>query len=301
MAKPTLVVMAAGMGSRYGGLKQIDPVGPSGEVVLDYSVFDAVRAGFGRVVFIIRRDIEDAFKERVGGHYAGHIDVDYAFQELTDLPEGYEVPEGRSKPWGTTHAVLACRDIVNEPFAVINADDFYGQESFEVLANELSDYNPEEDKACLVGFVIRNTLSDFGPVTRAVCETDDDGYLTEIVERHKIEKLNGGARYLEEDEWVVISGEEPVSMNMWGYTPALFPALQESFETFLKQSIEIPKSECLIPTTVGELIDERGLKARVLSSKEKWFGVTYPEDKPSVMEGIKQLVDAGQYPASLWG
>lgn len=298
--KPTLAVMAAGMGSRYGGLKQIDPVGPSGEVVLDYSVFDAVRAGFGRVVFIIRRDIEDAFKKQVGDHYTGRIDVDYVFQELDDLPGGYDVPKGREKPWGTTHAILACRDAVREPFAVVNADDFYGEESFRVLAEELSGYDPARAGACLVGFVIRNTLSDFGPVTRAVCDVDDEGYLKEIIERHKVEKQDGGARYLEGDEWVVLTGEEPASMNMWGFTPEIFPMLNRSFERFLASSIDTPKSECLIPTVVGELIEEEELKAKVLTSHEKWFGVTYPEDKPSVEQGIRAMVDAGRYPASLW-
>jgi hypothetical protein len=297
--EPTLIIMAAGMGSRYGGLKQIDPVGPSGEIVLDYSVYDALEAGFGKVVFVIRKDIEDEFKKAVAGKYEGRIEVEYAIQELGDIPDGYRVPADRKKPWGTGHAIRACRDAVSEPFAVINADDFYGRESFELLCGALAEADPESTASCMVGFKIMNTLSPNGPVTRGVCR-EENGFLQHIAEREKIERADGTVRCLVDGEWKRLSGEETVSMNMWGFTPWLFGELESRLEAFLRERGAEPKSEFLIPTIVDELIRERKTSVRVLHSSEQWYGVTYPEDKPTVQRGILELVDAGRYPASLW-
>jgi hypothetical protein len=297
--EPTLIIMAAGMGSRYGGLKQIDPVGPSGEIVLDYSVYDALEAGFGKVVFVIRKDIEDEFKKAVAGKYEGRIEVEYAIQELGDIPEEFAVPADRKKPWGTGHAIRACRDAVSEPFAVINADDFYGRESFELLCGALAEADPESTASCMVGFKIMNTLSPNGPVTRGVCR-EENGFLQHIAEREKIERADGTVRCLVDGEWKRLSGEETVSMNMWGFTPWLFGELESRLEAFLRERGAEPKSEFLIPTIVDELIREEKTSVRVLHSSEQWYGVTYPEDKPTVQQGILELVDTGRYPASLW-
>lgn len=299
--KPTLVIMAAGMGSRYGGLKQIDPIGPSAEIVLDYSVYDAIEAGFGKVVFVVRPDIEEKFKAAIGSKYTGKIKVDYVFQELTDLPEGYTVPAGREKPWGTAHAVLCCRDEVDGPFAVINADDFYGRNSFAVLADKLNEYDPSRLQSCLVGFVLRNTLSEHGSVARGICEVDENNLLTDIKERLKIEKTESGARDYCDGEYVDLTGNEICSMNMWGFTPPLFDRLETAFRRFLDERRELPKSEFLIPDVVADLMRTAGLKVDVLETSEHWLGVTYSEDKPKVKAGIKQLVDEGKYPANLWG
>lgn len=299
--KPTLVIMAAGMGSRYGGLKQIDPVGPSGEIVLDYSVYDAIRTGFGKVVFVIRPDIEEAFKAAVGSKYQGQIEVEYAFQQLTNLPNGYAVPDGREKPWGTAHAVLACRDLIDTPFAVINADDFYGRQSFEALSEELQSYDAKQLKSCLIGFILRNTLSDHGSVARGICEVGDDGRLLDIVERLKIEKVGDHARDNVDGEYVELTADEVVSMNMWGFTPPIFDKMDTYFRAFLDENIEVPKSEFLIPEVVADLMRAEGMRVDVIESKAQWLGVTYSEDKPLVQAGIKKLVEAGDYPASLWG
>lgn len=296
---PTLVVMAAGMGSRYGGLKQIDPVGPHGEIVIDYSVYDAVRAGFGKAVFIIRRDIERPFREVVDKHIARHIDVAYAFQEMDDLPDGYTVPEGRTKPWGTSHAILACRDLVRENFAVINADDFYGAESYRILNDWLRAADTARDRYCLVSYIMRNTLSDHGTVSRGVCEIEN-GLLSKIVERLTIEKHGDAARYLEGDAWHDATGDEPVSMNMWGFTPGIFTNLEQMFPPFLDAARGNLKAEFLIPTTVDDLIQRGRAEVEVPQSPEHWLGVTYPEDKPLVAAGIRELIDAGRYPEELW-
>lgn len=297
---PTLVIMAAGMGSRYGGLKQIDPVGPSGEIVIDYSVFDAIRAGFGKVVFIIRKDIETAFRRVVEKNIAKRIPVDYAFQRLDDIPDGFSVPDSRQKPWGTGHAIHACRDIVKEPFGVINADDYYGPDSFRVLARQLQKTSPLSTDSCLVAYVLRNTLSDHGSVTRGVCRIEDE-HLQEVVERMEIEPYNGQVRYKDHGAWQTMSGEEPVSMNMWGFTPALFDQLRDRIPTFLKQAEGHANAEFLIPTIVDELIQENKTVVHALHSDEKWLGVTYPEDKPVVTRGIRCHVDQGAYPENLWG
>ena len=300
--KPTLLVLAAGMGSRYGGLKQLDQVGPSGETIIDYSIFDAIRAGFGKVVFIIRRDIEDAFKEAIGSRYEGKIKVEYAFQQLDALPEGFSVPEGREKPWGTGHAVYTARELINEPFAVINGDDFYGREGFQLLADYLSQAK-DGDKAdfSMCGFIMRNTLSDNGSVSRGVCEVDEKDNLTEVVEHTKIERNGNGAKsYLEDGSVVDFTGDEIVSMNMWGFTPSLFEHMHEMFVEFLKERGQEMKSEFFIPLVADTLIKQGKAEVKVMTSQDEWFGITYREDKPAVIESIKELVAQGVYPNKLF-
>ena len=295
---PTLLVLAAGMGSRYGGLKQVDPVGPSGETVLDYAVFDARRAGFGRVVFVIRKDFEALFREQVGAKYAGQIAVDYVFQSLDTLPAGASVPAGREKPWGTGHAVWCAREAVHEPFAVINADDFYGQHAYKVLAQHLTSGTPDY---AMVGFVLKNTLSDHGSVARGVSRTDANNYLTSIVEMTKIERDGAGAKNTDADGKITkLTGDEAVSMNFWGFTPALFPQIKADFDQFLKKSGGELKSESFIPSSVGNLVNAGVAKVKVLRSQDSWFGVTYREDRPVVVESIRQLIAQGKYPAKLW-
>lgn len=295
--KPTLLVLAAGMGSRYGGLKQIDPVGPAGETIIDYSIYDAMRAGFAKLVFVIRQDIESAFRETVGARFEKRIAVEYVFQELDKLPPGFSAPTGRSKPWGTTHAILMARDAIKEPFAAVNADDFYGAEGYRLLARHLqsgtSDY-------AMVGFVLRNTLSDFGSVARGVCRLDGD-HLQEIEEMTQIERDGNGAKNTRSDgQLIQLTGDEPVSMNMWGFTPGIFPQLSEAFESFLRKSGHELKSECYIPTTVGALVANGKAKVKVLRTKDSWFGVTYREDRPRVVQSIQQLIEHGDYPAKVW-
>jgi len=298
--KLTLAVMAAGIGSRYGGLKQIDPVGPSGEIVIDYSIYDAIRAGFGRIVFIIRREIEEAFRAIADRHFAGRVAVDYVFQELDRLPPGLSVPTDRKKPWGTGHAVLCCHEMVRGPFGVINADDFYGRGSFEVLASFLRRADPSAAEYALVGFTLRNTLSEHGSVARGICEVDASGRLISIVERLKVEKTGDTARYEENGTWYPLSGDEPVSMNMWAFTPRIFESLEEDFRAFLRTEGSNPKAEFLVPTHVGRLVKEGRASVRVLPTSETWFGVTYPADKPAVAAGIRRLIAEGRYPENLW-
>ena len=293
MTKPTLVLLAAGMGSRYGGLKQVDPVGPSGETLLDYSIYDALRAGFGKVVFIIRHDIEAQFREVVGKRFEGRVPVDYAFQELNDLPAGFKVPEGRTKPWGTTHAVIAATSVVKEPFAVLNADDFYGRDSFATVAQHLT--SGSKDLA-MVGFQLKNTLSEHGTVARGICGVGADGFLTSVEEFTTIEKTPTGAREGNHN----FTGEELVSMNFWGFQPTVFAAMRERFTLFLQKSGTEQKSECYIPATVNELMIAGKARVKMLSSTSQWFGVTYKEDKPRVVESIAKLVQRGEYPAKLW-
>lgn len=299
--KPTLVVMAAGVGSRYGGLKQIEPVGPSGEIMLDYSVFDAIRAGFGKVVFIIRHDIEKDFKEAIGAHFEGRIQVDYVFQELADLPAGHAVPPDRTKPWGTGHAIMRCKTLVKEPFAVINADDFYGAKSYDVIARYLQALSPHANTYAMVGFRLANTLSAHGSVTRGICEVDAHHILISVTERFKIEKTADGARYENEhSQWVALQGHEIASMNMFGFSPTLFGFLDEKFPVFLKKAAGHPKAEFLMPAIADELIHERKITMHVLETPEKWFGVTYKEDKPFVAAGIRRMIENGVYPKKLW-
>ncbi|TAN38741.1 MAG: nucleotidyltransferase [Verrucomicrobia bacterium] len=299
--KPTLVVLAAGIGSRYGGLKQIDPIGPAGEIVIDYSIFDAIRAGFGKIVFVIRRDIEAAFRAKIEPNVKGRVAIDYVFQDMTaELPTGFQIPDERKKPWGTTHAVLVCKNAVKEPFGVINADDFYGRQSYELLADFLRRVDTKQPNYALIGFTLRNTLSEHGTVSRGVAQVDAHGFLKTVVERTKIEKTGHTARFLEGEAWHPLTANESVSMNMWGFTPALFTQTEEMFRAFIAQDGTQPKAECLLPTSVDKLVQRGAATVKVLTSQETWLGVTYPEDKPAVAAGVKKLIDAGLYPAPLW-
>jgi NDP-sugar pyrophosphorylase family protein len=294
----TLLVLAAGMGSRYGGLKQIDPVGPAGETIIDYSIFDALRAGFGKLVFVIRKDIEQQFREIVGARFEGRVAVDYVFQALEDIPSQFIVPAGRTKPWGTTQAILLAADAIHEPFAAINADDFYGADGYRSLTGHLTSGSADY---AMVGFVLRNTLSDFGSVARGVCQVSDDGYLQHIVELTKIDRDGNGARNTDAAGAVTkLTGDEPVSMNMWGFTPQVFDQLRERFEKFLEGNASELKSECYIPNTVGELVRAGQARVKVLHSRDSWFGVTYREDRPRVVESIRGLIAKGLYPEKLW-
>jgi hypothetical protein len=297
-SSPTLLILAAGMGSRYGGLKQIDPVGPAGETIIDYSIFDALRAGFGKLVFVIRKDIERQFREIVGARFEERVAVDYVFQSLEDIPPRFSVPAGRTKPWGTTQAILLAAGIIHEPFAAINADDFYGAESYRELARHLTSGSPDYS---MVGFILRNTLSDFGSVARGVCQVSTDGYLEHIVEMTKIERDGNGGRNMAPDGMVTrLSGDEPVSMNYWGFTPRVFDQLRERFEKFLEANASDLKAECYIPNTVGELVNAGEARVKVLHSRDSWFGVTYREDRPRVIDSIRRLIVNGQYPERLW-
>lgn len=295
---PTLLILAAGMGSRYGGLKQIDPVGPAGETIIDYSIYDALRAGFGKLVFVIRKDIEETFRETVGARFEKRVAVDYVFQSLEDLPAKFTVPAGRTKPWGTTHAILVAADAIHEPFAAINADDFYGAQGYRELAGHLTSGSPDY---AMVGFILRNTLSDFGSVARGVCRVATDNTLQTIVEHTKIERDGNGARNTDPDGKVTpLSGDEPVSMNMWAFTPRVFGQLRERFEQFLEKNGGDSKAECLIPNTVGDLIHDGQARVQVLRTSDSWFGVTYREDRPRVVESIRGLIASGLYPEKLW-
>ena len=299
--KPTLFVLAAGMGSRYGGLKQLDGLGPNGETIMDYSIFDAIRGGFGKVVFVIRKDFEDDFRRIILSKYENHIPVELVFQSLNDLPEGFECPEGRVKPWGSNHAVLMGKDVIKEPFAVINADDFYGRDSFAVLGKALSEMEGKKNDYCMVGYRVGNTLSESGSVARGVCETNAEGYLTTVVERTAIERIDGKVSFKDEnDRLVTIPDNTPVSMNMWGFTPDYFAYSEEYFKEFLKANMENLKAEYFIPLMVNKLIHDGVAKVKVLDTTSKWFGVTYAADRQGVVDKIQALVDAGEYPAKLF-
>ena len=297
--KPTLVLLAAGMGSRYGGLKQLDPMGPNGETLMDYSVFDALRANFGKVVFIIRKDIEEAFKKQIGSKYEKFVPVEYAFQDLNDLPGGFKAPEGRVKPWGTGHAIYAARNVVKGPFVVINADDFYGQDGYQKLADFLCSSKNNEFAMC--GFKMKNTASENGSVSRGLCTTNADGNLVDVVEHTKIVKENG--KYisnLEDGSCVEIPGDAIVSMNMWGFQDTLFDYLEELFTEFLKEKGTELKSEFYIPFVVDSLVKAGRCTTKVLVSESAWFGVTYPEDKPLVQASLLKLIGEGTYPEKLF-
>lgn len=304
MKKTTLVIMAAGMGSRYGGVKQLDPVGPSGEIIMDYSVYDAISAGFNKVVFIIRKDLEKDFREVIGDRISKEIEVEYVFQELDDLPTGYTLPEGRIKPWGTGQAVLSCKGVVNEPFAVINADDYYGKEAFIKIHDYLVAANNEEDKYafCMAGFVLGNTLSDNGTVTRGICQVDEKDVLIDINETADLIQVGDfvEGKDLMTNEEVSLDINSVVSMNMWGFTPELLEELETGFKEFLEDHAGQLKTEYLLPDVVGDLIKEDKADVKVLSTKDKWFGVTYKEDKEKVMESFRELVDKGVYPNKLF-
>ena len=301
--KPTLLILAAGMGSRYGGLKQLDGMGPSGEVVMDYSVFDAIRAGFGKVVFVIRRDFEEQFKTQIGSRFESHIQVEYAYQGLTDLPEGYSLPEGRTKPWGTAHAMLAAAGVVHEPCLMINADDFYGSDAFRIIAQDLTTPRANDGMShySMAGFLLKNTLSEHGSVARGVCTRDANGMLSSITEMTKIFKTADGAENREDPaDPVKLTGNEPVSMNFFGFTPDFFGHLREAFVEFLKEKGTSLTAECYVPKVVDDLICAGKADVKVIDTSGKWFGVTYPEDKAEVVASIKSLVDVGEYPSPLW-
>ena len=297
MAK-TLLVLAAGMGSRYGGLKQIDPVGPGGETLMDYSVYDALRAGFDKVVFVIRREIEQSFKETVGRRYEQRVPVEYVYQEVNSLPAGFAVPAHRKKPWGTGHAILAAARAIHEPFAAINADDFYGAQSFRLLGQHLQ--SAHSDYA-MVGFVLRNTLSDFGSVARGVCRLGPEGYLQDVVELTRIERDGGGAKYRDAAGTVhPLTGDEVVSLNLWGFQPLIFEQLEREFIGFLKKHREEEKAEFFISTVIGKLVNKAEARVKVLRTPDSWFGITYREDRAPVVSGIQRLIDSGVYPERLW-
>ena len=298
--KPTLFVLAAGMGSRYGGLKQIDGLGPSGETIMDYSVYDALRAGFGKVVFVIRKDFEEAFRKAVISKYADKVPCEVCFQSVDSVPEGCTYNPERTKPWGTNHAVLMAKDLIKEPFAVINADDFYGRESFQVLADYLKSVEGTTGKYCMVGYRVANTLSENGSVSRGVCATDENGYLTDVVERTKIEKVGDKIIYTEDGVDTEISPNSPVSMNMWGFTPEYFEYVEKAFVEFLQARGQELKSEFYIPTLVNDMIRSGEATCKVLDTTSKWFGVTYAEDRPQVVMKINNLVREGVYPAKLF-
>ena len=297
--KPTLFVLAAGMGSRYGGLKQLDGLGPNGETIMDYSIFDALRGGFGKVVFVIRKDFEQDFRDKILSKYEGHIPCELVFQSIDDLPEGFTCPEGRTKPWGTNHAVLMGKDVIKEPFAVINADDFYGRESFAILADYLKGLEGKENEYCMVGYRVGNTLSESGSVARGVCETNAEKHLTSVVERTQIERRDGKVMFKEGDTWTAIDDNAPVSMNMWGFTRSILDEIKAGFPAFLDKGIkENPmKCEYFLPSVVSDLLAEGRATVRVLESEDKWYGVTYKEDKPVVMEAIRKMEEEGLYPA----
>ena len=306
MKEPVLVVMAAGMGSRYGGLKQIDPVDQEGHIIMDFSIYDAVRAGFKKVIFIIKKENEQDFRDAIGDRLSDKVEIVYVHQDLNNIPEGFQVPEGRVKPWGTGHAVLSCAEVIDGPFVVINADDYYGTHAFKMAYDFLAQAQEDTVPAqyMMVGYRLENTLTDNGYVSRGVCETDADGYLADINERTHIEKRDGGAAYTEDDgkTWTSLPGDTPVSMNMWGFTGGFMKELVNRFPVFLQKNIpENPlKCEYFLPFVVDELLQEKKAAVRVLTTQDKWYGVTYKEDKPVVVAAIQNLKDQGLYPQGLW-
>jgi NDP-sugar pyrophosphorylase family protein len=299
--KPTLLILAAGMGSRFGGLKQVEPVGPGGETIIEYSIFDAIRAGFGKVVFVIRESFADAFKSNFENKLHGKIEVDYVYQELDMLPAGFLLPEERIKPWGTAHAILVAKDAVKEPFCALNADDFYGYNAYKTMVSFLTNSTGETEYS-MVGYRLKDTLSDFGSVSRGICEVDENNYLQKIVETTKILKRGNTIVSIEADNEKEnqLSGEESVSMNIWGFKPSVFPVLEEKFMDFLQKEMDKPKSEMFIPSVVFDLIEEKKAQVKVLQTVSPWFGVTYKEDKPIVVDKINSLIKGGEYPTILW-
>lgn len=304
MSKATLIIMAAGMGSRYGGLKQIDPVGANGEIILDYSVYDAIKAGFDRVIFVIKHEIEADFKSVMQGKFEDKIEIEYAYQDINNIPEPFCVPEGRLKPWGTGHAVLSCKDMIDGPFAVINADDYYGKETFKLIYDEISNKKHCDDKYnfCMVGFKAENTLTENGHVARGVCQINSAGYLTDIVERSKIARRQGKIMFTEDDEtWTEIPEGSTVSMNCWGFTKDMMTELDLRFEKFLEKNKDnLSKCEYFLPFVVDDLLKEGKAKVKVLETKEKWYGVTYKADKEIVVDALKKKTQQGVYPEKMW-
>lgn len=305
MKKPVLIIMAAGMGSRYGGLKQIDPVDEQGHIIMDFSIYDAVKAGFEKVIFIIKKEIEQDFREKIGDRLEQRIQVEYVYQDMENLPEGFAVPEGRVKPWGTAHAVLSCLTAVDGPFAVINADDYYGQQAFQMIYDYLASHrDTDRYQYTMVGYMLENTLTENGHVARGVCETDENGKLTKITERVRIEKHENGPAYTEDDgaTWTSLPGDTVVSMNMWGFTESMLPEIRDRFAAFLKDNLSKNPLKCeyFLPFVVDELIREDKAEVTVLKSRDRWYGVTYREDKPVVVKAIQDLKDQGLYPQGLW-
>lgn len=305
MTTPILVIMAAGMGSRYGGLKQIDPIDDQGNLMIDFSIYDAIQAGFKKVIFIIKPELECDFRERIGDRISNYIEVEYAYQRIDPLPDGYSVPQGRVKPWGTGHAILCCMDLVQGPFAVINADDYYGSHAFSMIYKELT---KEQEKDAfhysMVGYILENTLTEHGSVARGVCEVNDNGLLKKITERTRIEKHGDVAAYTEDDglSWTDIPLTSTVSMNLWGFQNSILPILKEKFIGFLEEEVvkNPMKAEYFLPGVVGDLLSQGKAVVTVLESKDKWYGVTYKEDKQVVMDAIRHMKDKGLYPKQLW-
>jgi nucleotidyltransferase len=302
--KPTLLLLAAGMGSRYGGLKQLDGLGPNGETIMDYSIYDAIKAGFGKIVFVIRKDFEEDFRKQILPKYEGHIPAELVFQSLDALPAGFTVPVGREKPWGTNHAVMMAKDVIKEPFCVINCDDFYNRDSFMVIGKFLSELPAgAKNKYAMVGFRVGNTLSENGTVARGVCATDAEGHLTTVVERTEVMRVNGAVSYKDEEgKWVTIADNTPVSMNMWGFTPDYFEHSEAYFKVFLSdpKNMENLKAEFFIPLMVNKLINEKTATVKVLDTTSKWFGVTYSADRAGTVARIQSLIDEGAYPSKLF-
>lgn len=300
--KKTLLIIAAGMGSRYGGLKQIDPVGPKGEIIIDYSMYDAVRAGFDKVVFVIRHYFEDAFKEKIGSKLNDKVETGYAYQELESCLDGFHLPPGREKPWGTGHAILVAKDVVNEPFAVINADDYYGVQAYRIMAEQLETMQTTSSgQYAMAGYILRNTLSEYGKVSRGVCQCDDQMFLKTVQERTDIRKNNGGIVYIDENRNEhCLTGDEIVSMNLWGFTPDIFEHLQIQFSRYLEKHAAENRSEFYIPSAVDELVQKGIKKVKVLKTHDTWFGVTYREDKEIAQNCINNLIQDGVYPRNLW-
>ena len=297
--KTSLVVLAAGLGSRFGGLKQMAPIGPNQEAILEFSAYDAIQAGFQQIVFIIRKEMEADFKELIGDKIAKHIEVKYVFQSLDSvLPEGYVRDENRSKPWGTGHAMLCVKDVVDGPFAIINADDFYGRGSYQLVHDYLLTH---QENPVLIGYTLENTITENGSVTRGICEAKD-GILQSVKERRQIEYVEDGIAYFENDVWTKVDGKSLVSMNMWGFYPSIFEKLEKGFIQFLNEKVPLDplKSEFLIPIFIDDMISKKAIQVQLLGSDEKWFGVTYQEDRPKVKEGISEYVEAGLYPTDLW-
>ena len=302
--KPTLLLLAAGMGSRYGGLKQLDGLGPNGETIMDYSIYDAIQAGFGKIVWVIRKDFEQDFKEKILSKYEGHVPCELCFQSIDDLPEGFKVPEGRQKPWGTNHAVLMAKDIIKEPFCVINCDDFYNRDCFKVIGKFLSELpDGSKNRYAMVGFRVGNTLSENGTVARGICSKDANENLQTVVERTEIERHDGNVQYKDENgEWVTVADNTPVSMNVWGFTPDYFEYSEAYFKEFLSDPANMTnlKAEFFIPLMVNKLINEKTATVQVLDTTSKWFGVTYAADRDSVVAKIQKLIDEGVYPNKLF-
>lgn len=298
--KPTLFILAAGMGSRYGGLKQLDGLGPSGETIMDYSVYDALRAGFGKIVFVIRKDFEQEFRDKIISKYEGHVSVDVVFQDIKNIPAGYSVNPERTKPWGTNHAVLMGNGVIKEPFGVINADDYYGAESFRLLADFLRSVEGKKNSYCMIGFNIENTLSENGGVSRGLCQVDANGFLSGVTECHGIQRKEGTLIQIVEGEEVPFPEDANVSMNMWGFTPDYFDYSEKAFIKFLDENHSALKTEFYIPTVVNDLINDGTVTLKVIGTPSKWFGVTYAADRPATVAQFRKLVDEGVYPTPLF-